>query len=78
MNKNRRKVARSLKHPPVDCEGEMVHNSSLCAVCGYKPALKAARATKIAIGAQNMHYEPFGAYTSEISAQMLMRWELNM
>ena len=35
------------------------------------PALKAARATKIAIGAQNMHYEPFGAYTGEISAQML-------
>lgn len=35
------------------------------------PALKASRATKIAIGAQNMHYEPFGAYTGEISAQML-------
>lgn len=35
-------------------------------------ALKATRATKIAIGAQNMHYETSGAYTGEISAEMLV------
>ncbi len=35
------------------------------------PALKATRATKIAIGAQNMHHEQQGAYTGEVSAQML-------
>ena len=34
-------------------------------------ALKATRATKIAVGAQNMHYEASGAYTGEISAEML-------
>ena len=34
-------------------------------------AVKAARGTKIAIGAQNCHYEPKGAYTGEISCGML-------
>ncbi len=34
-------------------------------------ALKATRATKIAVGAQNMHYEASGAYTGEISGEML-------
>jgi len=34
-------------------------------------ALKATRATKIAIGAQNLYYEPAGAYTGEVSASML-------
>ena len=35
-------------------------------------ALKATRATKIAVGAQNMHYETSGAYTGEVSAEMLV------
>ena len=35
-------------------------------------AVKAAKGTKIAIGAQNMHYEKSGAYTGEISADMLV------
>lgn len=34
-------------------------------------AVKAARGTKIAIGAQNCHYEAAGAYTGEISCDML-------
>ena len=34
-------------------------------------AVKAAKGTKIAIGAQNCHYEPSGAYTGEISCGML-------
>ncbi len=34
-------------------------------------ALKAVRGSKIAIAAQNMHYAPSGAYTGEVSAQML-------
>ncbi|MBQ5973654.1 MAG: triose-phosphate isomerase [Oscillospiraceae bacterium] len=34
-------------------------------------AMKATRATKIAIGAQNVHWENSGAYTGEVSAQML-------
>lgn len=34
-------------------------------------AVKAAKGSKIAIGAQNMHYEKSGAYTGEISADML-------
>ena len=34
-------------------------------------ALLTAQGTNIKIGAQNMHYEPKGAYTGEISAQML-------
>ena len=34
-------------------------------------AVKAAKGAKIAIGAENMHYEAGGAYTGEISADML-------
>ena len=36
------------------------------------PAIKATRSTKIAVGAQNMHWEKKGAYTGEISADMLV------
>ncbi len=32
---------------------------------------QAVSGTQIAVGAQNMHFEPSGAYTGEISAQML-------
>lgn len=34
-------------------------------------AIKAAKGSKIAIGAQNMHFEANGAYTGEVSADML-------
>ena len=34
-------------------------------------AVKAAKGTRIAIGAQNCHYESKGAYTGEISCEML-------
>lgn len=34
-------------------------------------AVKAAKGSKIAIGAENMHFEPKGAYTGEVSADML-------
>ncbi|MCI8881139.1 MAG: triose-phosphate isomerase [Clostridiaceae bacterium] len=34
-------------------------------------AVKAARGSKIAIGAQNMHFEKSGAFTGEVSADML-------
>lgn len=34
-------------------------------------AIKAARGSKIAIGAQNMHFEKSGAFTGEVSADML-------
>ena len=34
-------------------------------------AVKAAKGTRIAIGAQNCHYESSGAYTGEVTAEML-------
>ena len=34
-------------------------------------AVRAAKARRIAVGAQNMHHEASGAYTGEISSQML-------
>ena len=34
-------------------------------------AVKAAKGTRIAIGAQNCHYEASGAYTGEVTAEML-------
>jgi triosephosphate isomerase len=45
------------------------------AVCPPFPALasvaKAIEGSSISLGAQNMHYEPSGAYTGEVSAEML-------
>ncbi len=38
---------------------------------GLDGALKAAKGTNIKIGAQNMHFEDKGAYTGEVSADML-------
>ena len=35
-------------------------------------AVKAAKGSKIAIGAENMHFEKSGAFTGEISADMLV------
>ena len=35
-------------------------------------AVEATRGTRIRVGAQNVHYEPKGAYTGEISAEMLL------
>jgi triosephosphate isomerase len=34
-------------------------------------AIKSTKSAKISVGAQNMHFEPKGAYTGEISADML-------
>ena len=46
--------------------------SSLRTVHGYSGCCKkAAKGSKIAIGAENMHFEKSGAFTGEISADML-------
>jgi triosephosphate isomerase len=46
------------------------------AVCppfaGLAPAVQALADTEIAVAAQNVHWEPEGAYTGEISARMLV------
>ena len=45
---------------------------ALCVPAILIPAMtEAAKGSNIAIGAQNMHWEPKGAYTGEISADML-------
>ena len=36
------------------------------------PAVEAAKGTNVKIGAQNVHFEPKGAFTGEISADMLL------
>ncbi len=55
---------------------ELVKNAQcdvvICApFTGLQAAVEAAKGTKIEIGAQNVHFEESGAYTGEISAQML-------
>jgi triosephosphate isomerase len=73
MNKTP-KEARAL----VDTLRPMIAKAKWCTTVLCVPfvdlsaALKATRGTKIAVGAQNMHYEPLGPYTGEISAQMLV------
>lgn len=42
-----------------------------------KPALDAAKGSNIEIGAQNCHFEKSGAYTGEISAEMLKSMGVN-
>lgn len=50
----------------------------LCAPFTLLPALKAAVAgTKIKVGAQNMHFAQSGAFTGEISAEMLVELEID-
>ena len=45
---------------------------ALCVPAILIPAMvKAAKGSKIKIGAQNVHWAPAGAYTGEISADML-------
>ena len=45
---------------------------ALCVPAILIPAMtEAAKGSNIAIGAENMHWEPKGAYTGEISADML-------
>ena len=62
------KLIEQLK-PLVDGAGCDV---ALCVPAILIPAMaKAAKGSNIAIGAQNMHWEPKGAYTGEISADML-------
>lgn len=43
----------------------------ICAPFVYLPNLKKLKLKKISLGAQNVFYEPKGAYTGEISASML-------
>lgn len=48
---------------------------ALCVPAILIPAMtEAAKGSNIAIGAQNMHWEPKGAYTGEISADMLKEY----
>ena len=48
---------------------------ALCVPAILIPAMtEAAKGSNIAIGAENMHWEPKGAYTGEISADMLKEY----
>jgi triosephosphate isomerase (TIM) len=61
---------RRLREALADLEGVDI------AVCppftGLAPAVPALADTEIAVAAQNVHWEPEGAYTGEISASMLV------
>jgi triosephosphate isomerase (TIM) len=61
---------RALRDALSDLDGVAV------AVCppftGLAPAVQALADTEIAVAAQNVHWEPEGAYTGEISAPMLV------
>ena len=61
---------RALRDALSDLDGVEV------AVCppftGLAPAVQALADTEIAVAAQNVHWEPEGAYTGEISASMLV------
>ena len=51
---------------------------ALCVPAILIPAMvKAAKGSKIKIGAQNVHWAPSGAYTGEISADMLKDYGVN-
>ncbi|MGB4589444.1 MAG: triose-phosphate isomerase [Clostridiaceae bacterium] len=62
------KVANELKGLVKDAKADVV----ICAPYLQLPALvKELKGTNIKVGAQNMHYEEKGAFTGEISPQML-------
>ncbi len=55
--------------PGIDCEGRDV---VICPTyLSLKDAVEATAKTNVKIGAQNMHYEESGAFTGEVSAEML-------
>ncbi len=61
-------MINELKAKVKDCKNDVL----ICPTFVCLPAaLKAAEGTNIQIGAQNMHFEEKGAFTGEISAQML-------
>ena len=46
---------------------------AICPPCPYLiPVVAAAEGSTIGVGAQNMYFEPEGAYTGEVSAKMLL------
>jgi triosephosphate isomerase len=58
-----------IKPEVVDTDVEVL----ICAPFTMLPSLvEAAKGSNIKIGAQNMHYEDFGAFTGEVSADMLL------
>ena len=42
------------------------------------PVVEALKGTNVAVGAENMYFEEKGAYTGEISAEMLLMQVLSM
>ena len=61
-------MINELKEKVKDCKNEVL----ICPTFVCLPAaIKAAEGSNISIGAQNLHFEDKGAFTGEVSAQML-------
>ena len=61
-------MINELKEKVKDCKNEVL----ICPTFVCLPAaVKAAEGSNISIGAQNLHFEDKGAFTGEVSAQML-------
>ncbi|MBM7614360.1 triose-phosphate isomerase [Alkaliphilus hydrothermalis] len=72
MNKNNDEalhLVNELKNEVNDTDVEVV---LCCPFTALSEVKKATEGTKIKLGAQNMHWEESGAYTGEISADMLL------
>ena len=71
MNKNPAEASSFIKQLKPLVKGSK--NEIVCAVpfVDIQTALTAARGSRIKIAAQNMHFEDKGAYTGEVSGQML-------
>ena len=72
MNKSAAEAAETVKGLSEEVSGISNVDIAVCPTfTSLSAAVEAAKGTNVGIGSQNMHFEANGAYTGEISAEML-------
>ena len=71
MNKNIKEALEFVKEVGARADRDDVEAVICAPFLQLKDLKEATKGTKIKVGAQNMHFEEKGAYTGEVSAQML-------
>src|SRR5699024_7972655 len=73
MNKSLQEAQDFIKEVTEKIEASDKAEAIVCAPYVYLPALvEAVKGSPVKVGAQNMHYENSGAFTGEVSPEMLV------
>ena len=76
MNKNIKEALEFVKEVGNRADRDDVEAVICAPFLQLKDLKEATKGTKIKVGAQNMHYETSGAFTGEVSAEMLQEWTM--